>query len=60
MKTYLVQVTLTQYFEQRIEADDPAEAQQKTVEAAATGEAPEPVKLTFESKTTPLELAYEG
>lgn len=57
MKTYIVRVVLTQHFEQRIEAEDPHEAQQKAVEAAGSAD---PISVTFESTTTPVELAYEG
>jgi hypothetical protein len=59
VKTYIVKTKLTQFYEQRIEADDPSDAANKAAIVAGTGTV-EPISVEFISNTQPVELAYEG
>lgn len=59
MKTYVVKTQLTQYYEQRIEAENANDAASKASIIAGTGSV-EPISVEFISTTTPVELAYEG
>lgn len=60
MKTFIVKVKVVQYFEQRVDAETPEQAQLLATNATSlSGESPTPIRTEFECLVSPVELAYE-
>lgn len=59
MTTYIVRNTVINYFEQKIEANDPQQAQSLAAEQQFHNELA-PKRMKIESDIVPVELAFEG